>query len=511
MKPIRKFQFLVPNTRWFGKRQWLWFTPAVPMLTPVLQQYGLEVEILEANIDNLTRDQVKERIRAFQPDIVGITNMSLEYWRQGHHAAQLAKEVDPAIITIMGGVHATTLPEKVMEDINIDHVILSEGEARLPKFLDILQTPERDFSQMDGIGYRVGGSVVIRPPEGYIEDLDALPLPDYTLFNWQKVMCSEQKSAVGLGSKRQPVGLILTSRGCRFRCCFCASPVISGRGVRLRSADSVLQEIDMLVQSYGIKELIFTDDEMYADRNRVVAILEGLKARNYDLIWKNLNQSAWSLDYDLLKLMKETGCYQVIVSPESGSERVLREIIRKPGNKQKIKQVAQWCRELGIEVDADFVIGFPGETWQEIRETCAFAEELDVDQIKFAIATPFPGTELFQTAVEGGYLPQDFDFYRDDTLGFAKGFIETEHFTVRELEMLRCFEWDRINFSTQEKRERFARMNMMTLEELEEFRRRTRRNVGVYFPDQVADEREEGDEVKTREEQSIIEESGSSS
>ncbi|MBF0383323.1 MAG: radical SAM protein [Magnetococcales bacterium] len=498
MRQINKFMFLVPNSRWFGKRHWNWFTPAVALLAPILEGHGYEVEVVEANIDNLSRDKVKEIIAKSAPDVVGISNMSLEYWRQAHQCAELVKQVDKNITTIMGGVHPTTMPEKVMEDINIDFVILSEGEERLPKLLQELAKDNPDYSKLDGTCYRQDGEMVKIHSVGWIEDLDALPFPDYKRFDWKSVMYTEQKSAVGLGSKRSPVGLVLTSRGCRLKCSFCAAPLISGSGVRLRTAQNVLAEIDMLVNEYGIKELIFTDDEMYADKERCREIFLGLKERNYDLIWKNLNLASWRLDRELLELMKETGCYQIIISPESGSARVLKKIIHKPGNKKQILEVVKWCKELDIEVNADFVIGFPGETWNEIRETMEFAEKIDVDQVKFAIATPFPGTELFQKAVEGGYLPADFNFYRDDTLGFAAGFIETEHFTVRELQILRCYEWDRINFKTPEKLAKYARMNGMSVEELEEFRCATRRNVGLYFPDQVEDEREEIDKVKPR-------------
>jgi len=467
--------------------------PAIGLLIPILRQYGLEIEVLEANIDNLTREQVKERIRAFNPDIVGISNMSLEYWRQAHLSAKLVKEVDEDIVTVMGGVHPTTMPERVMEDINIDYIILSEGERRLPQFLDILQSENIDFSEMNGVGYREDGKLIIKKPEGWIHDLDSFPLPDYSLFSWEKVMNFKQKSVVGLGTRRTPVGLILTSRGCNFKCCFCAGWLMWGRKTRLRSAKSVLQEIDMLVRDYGVKELIFTDDEMYADRKRCVEIFEELKKRKYDLIWKNANLPAWKMDYDLIKLMKESGCYQITISPESGSDRVLKEIIHKPGKKDYCKNVAKWCRELDIELEADFVIGFPGERWEEIRQTTNFAEELDADAVKFAIATPFPGTELFERAVKGGYLPKDFEFYRDEALGFAHGVIETEEFTIKELEMLRCFEWDRINFKTPEKKQRYAKMNAMTMEELEEFRKNTRRSVGVYYMDQVREDRQESD------------------
>jgi radical SAM superfamily enzyme YgiQ (UPF0313 family) len=500
-KEINKFMFVIPNTRWFGKRGWLWFTPAVALLLPILKKYGVKIEVLEANIDNLTLEQAKDRIKLYQPDVVGITNLSLEYWKQAHISAKLVKEVDPNIITVMGGVHPTTLPHKVMEDSNIDYVVLSEGEKRLPMFLDIIQSMDPDFSKMDGIGYRENEEVIINEPIGWINDLDSLPLPDYSLFDWKKISNFQQSLAGGVSTKRAPAGAVLTSRGCPFRCCFCSSKITMGNKPRLRSTENVLREVDMLVRDYGIKELVFTDDEMYATRERAAEIIEGIKQRNYDLIWKNINIASWKMDYELMKSMKEGGCYQITISPESGSKRVLKEIIHKPvSNMDYSRKIAKWCKDLDIELQADFVIGFPGETWEEIRQTTNFAEELDADSVKFAVATPFPGTELFRKAVEKGYLPEDFEFYREDALGFAKSVIETEEFSKTELQMIRCLEWDRINFKTEVKKERYARVNILTLKELEEFRRETRRNIGIYFMGQSEGEREGIDMVTKRDE-----------
>ncbi len=485
MRKINKFMFVVPNTRWFGKRCWLWFTPSVCLLTPIIRNYGLEVEVVEANIDNLSPERVKERIKSFEPDIVGLTNLSIEYWRQAHLTAKLAKEVDSKIITVFGGVHPTIMPQRVLEDSNIDYVVLSEGEERLITFLDILQSKHPDFSSMNGIGYRVNGRAIIHDPIGQINDLDAYPFPDYSLFNWGKILEFKQSAGGGVSTRRSPAGVVMTSRGCPFKCCFCAGWIVSGRAIRYRSAENVLKEIDLLVCDYGIKELVFHDDEMYGDRDRAITIIEGIKNRKYDLVWKNTNVASWRMDYELLKLMKESGCYQITISPESGSERVLKEIIHKPARNDQVRKVAKWCKELDFELQADFVIGFPGETWDEIRETTNFAEELNADSIKFAVATPFPGTELCNIAMERGFLPKDYDFYRDDALGFANPVIETDEFTVNELRMIRCLEWDRINFKTEEKAKRWGRINFMTLEQIEEFRKETRRNVGVYFVGQT--------------------------
>lgn len=486
-KNIRKFMFIVPNTRWFGKRCWFWFVAGVTILTPIIKKNGFEVEILEANVDNLTIEETKDRIRTFGPDAVGISNMSVEYWRQLHECAKLAKEVSPEIVTIVGGVHSTTMPERVMEDTNVDFVILNEGEERLPSLLRLLQSGE-GFSSMNGLLYRDGDKVVKIQSDGWVTDLDSVSIPDYTIYkDSEKVFNSSQSAAGGVNTRRAPVAPITSSRGCPYKCCFCAGPITSGRQMRFRSPENVLQEIDMLVQNYGVKEIIFQDDEMFANKQRSREIIQMIKDRRYDLIWKNTNLSSWRLDYELIKLMKESGCYQITISPESGNERVLEEIIHKPAKLETVRNVVKWCKDLGVEILCDFVIGLPGETWDEIRDTTNFAEELDADAVKFAVATPFPGTELFAIAVEKGLFPKDYDFYTDHYLGFANPTIDTEHWSRQDLKMLRVMEWDRINFKTMAKKVRYAKVNGLTQEQLEKFRSDTRKNLGVYFYGQTND------------------------
>ena len=174
---IKKFMFVVPNTRWFGKRCWLWFVPGVTILSQMLKKNGYDVKICEANIDNLSSEEVKKKIKSYGPDVVGISNMSIEYWSQLHLCAELAKEADKNIIVIAGGVHPITLPEKVMEDSNVDYVVLSEGEERLFQLLDIIQS-DYDFTRMNGVLYRENGVVKKIPSHGWYRDLNNVTIPD---------------------------------------------------------------------------------------------------------------------------------------------------------------------------------------------------------------------------------------------------------------------------------------------------------------------------------------------
>ncbi len=274
MKRIKKFQFVVPNTRWFGKRCWMWDAPGVTVLAPLLKKNGYDVDVCEANIDNLSPEQAKQAIGKCAPDVVGISNMSIEYWAQLHEVAKLTKEVSRNIITIAGGVHATTLPERLMQDKNVDYTVLSEGEERLFYLLDIIKKDNGDFSSMNGVLYRENGRVIKKNtiPGWYGTknngSLNDIYPPDFSIYkNPKKIF--EQQSHQGIGgasTRRTPVGSILTSRGCPYKCSFCASPVTTGRKMRFRSPENVLAEIDMLVNDYGVREIIFQDDEMYAHK-----------------------------------------------------------------------------------------------------------------------------------------------------------------------------------------------------------------------------------------------------
>jgi anaerobic magnesium-protoporphyrin IX monomethyl ester cyclase len=197
--------------------------------------------------------------------------------------------------------------------------------------------------------------------------------------------------------------------------------------------------------------------------------------------------------------MKESGCYQITISAESGNPRVLKDIIHKPTDLEQPKKVVGWCKEVGIETQVDFVIGFPGETWDEIRDTTNYAYELDADSVKFAVATPFPATELLREAVKKGMFPENYDFYTHDYLGFANPTMDCKEWTAQDLKVLRVMEWDRINFRTEEKKKRYAKVNELTMDELSEFRVETRKNLGVYFIDTEKDNRKDSTSKKISE------------
>ncbi len=477
---------IMPSMSWFSQRAWLIPPYSLSLLKAIVPE-EFEVQTLDPNLEELTIEETANRIRAFAPDVAGVTCMSLEYARSAHKIVEIIKGVSPETLTVMGGVYCTVAPDLANKDDNVDYLVMGEAEIRFPDLLKKLNQGIREFPDSDGIGYRKNEKFVVNPMTCTMENLDDVPFPAYDDNNIMSYIGVSNKFSNVLSPRYYPYAVMVTSRGCPFSCIYCSTPSIHGSPYRYQSPERVLKEIDWLVDKYGVKEVIFMDDNLILNKKRWREVLKGIIHRkvhkNYDLHWKSVNLATFVLDDEMLHLMKESGAYQLILPIESGNQEVLTKVLRKPLKLKKAKKVIKKAKSMGFEITCDFIIGTPGETWNQIRETFQYAEEIDVDMVSFHVATPLPRTEMFELAQKTNSLANNFDFENFKLFGFAKGTIQTEHFTPDQLHILRAYEWDRINFKTQEKRNRFAHINGITHEELEKWRRETIRDVGLSFPD----------------------------
>jgi anaerobic magnesium-protoporphyrin IX monomethyl ester cyclase len=391
----------------------------------------------------------------------------------------MAKTVRPDVITILGGVYPTVLGEEAIKDPNIDYIFLGHAEGRICEFLHLaLAHNENKLKELPGIGFRgEHGVVVINPVENSISGVKRLEKPDYSLID--VIGYLNQPSKDYQFNSGRPSAPIISSYGCPYNCLFCASRTISGRGTAFRPENDVLEEIELLKTRYGVENLIFIDDCLLASRPRIESILNAFIERNYNLTWKAATVSAWHLDDKLLDLM--SGCVQITISVESGSQRVLNKIMRKPLKLKIIPGIVKKCKEIGIDVGANFVIGLPGETWEELRQTFRFAEKCNFNLCHFHIATPLPKTDMYEIAKKQNLLPSDFSFFDPNFFGYSRGYITTDEFTPFELMILRAYEWDRINFNTPKKVEKAAEMMRLTINELNYHRKQTRLKCGIHF------------------------------
>lgn len=472
---VKKIMLIVPNYLWCDQstKNTLWhFIPYnLCLLAAVLEQENkYDITVFDALHSNTSREDFAKLIKTEKPDFVGISVLMDFYGSSAHIAAEIIKNINPTIITCVGGVYATTNSDKVIKDSNIDYVICGEGEIALNQLIKCINDGV-DPNSLKGIWYKSEGQVIDGGHSDLIENLDDFPLPAYHLIDYhQYSMKAERKSLDG--PAEYPYARILTSRGCPYNCCFCQVDRIAGRKFRPRSAEKVLEEIDWLIKNYNVKSLIFDDDNLLTDRKRAIKIFNGLI--KYKIKWKMIATAAFLLDDELIELMRQSGCIYVDIAIESGCERILHNIINKPLKLDKAISVIDKLKKADIYVAANFIIGFPGETWEEIRKTVAFAEACNADYIKLFNAVPLPGTRLYDLAVQENALVEDFD---SNKVNWRNGFIETEEFSARDLAILRAYEWDRINFSTPEKIKKTADMMDITIDELNKTRKESRRTL----------------------------------
>lgn len=334
-------------------------------------------------------------------------------YKSAHMVAKLVKEVSKETTVIMGGAHPTVLPVETLQDPNVDIVVRGEGELTAFEVTESI-AGRLQLKDIAGISFKENGKIIQTPERVPIEDLDSLPLPARHLLPVEKYRPFFPDQLF-----KAPVEAILTSRGCPFRCIFCAARVISGRKYRWRSPKKVIEEIELLINEYGIQQLGIIDDTFTADKKRAEKICEELITRklNKDLVWLCATRVD-AVDRDLLKKMCEAGCRSISYGIESGSQRLLN-LIRKGISLDQAKKAVKSTKEAGIECRGTFILGLPTETRNESMETINFAKELDLDFAKFSLATPYPGTELHDIAVSDGNLSIDWSML-SSMIGFSE-------------------------------------------------------------------------------------------
>lgn len=461
---IEKILLMQPNFAILGKRSWTMAPYNLGLLSACLH-HDYQVEIYDPNFRQESEEIIREKLRDSTADVVGMTTFSTEYTEEIALHARIIRQELPEAIIVLGGVLPTVWIEKVISDPNIDYFVLGEGEYR---FADLLNNRLND-----GIAFRRDGENTIHPPKAFIDELDRVPFPRWTGLEIKDYLSQKIQYAPQILPRAFPYAMTITSRGCPYECVFCAARTVSGTKVRMRSAENVLREIDWYVEEYGIKEMIFLDDHFLHSRKRAMDIMEGLISRNYDFRWKCVNVAVFSLNEQILELMMRSGSYQMTISIESGDQFVVNNLIKKPVDLVRAKEAIRQAKSFGFELIVNFVIGTPGETWQQIRRSLEYAEAIDVNNINIHIATPLPKTELMEICLREGFL-------KDETSlsGYTVGQINTEEWSAFDLQILRAYEWDRINFSRPEKVAVIARMNGLTLEEADVWRRNTRRSLG---------------------------------
>jgi len=473
MENKKKILLVLPNQRWACDDEyytmWLIFPTQICLIAAQIED-KYEVKIVDCIIDDLSEQEFEEIVRKEKPDVVGLSNFTHEFSKSGHKAVNIVKKVNPNIITIMGGVYVITSPELAMANSNLDYAIIGEGDLMIQELLAYLF--ESKELPNKGLGYRKeNDELIIQQRADFIQNLDLLKYPAYHLVDFMKYATRYQREAVSR-PRALPFARVCMTRGCPIGCTFCTVESISGGPTRYRSAEHMVGELEMLKDMYGVKFVLWDDDNLFMNANRAKELLRLMIKRKLDIGWLLEGTAIFRMDEELVELCAKSGCKYLNIAIESGSKRVLREIIKKPIDFDKTKRLIAKMKEVGIEINSNFVIGNPGETWDEILETVRFAEEIDIDYVKFFICTPFPKTKMFEMAKKMGYLDDSIKF---DNHQWTYGTFNTTDWRAKDLAIIRAYEWDRINFSRPEKRKKIMEMMDVTEERLDEIRKATLR------------------------------------
>lgn len=308
--------------------------------------------------------------------------------------AQEIKRKDPGMVIIAGGPHVTGAPLTALLE-GITYGISGEGEEALLELLNVLEKGQSP-SAVKNLIFRNEGAVKMNAPRPFIKDLDSLPFPAWDLMDIGKYLDPGYFEGSHLA--------VYTSRGCLHDCSFCASAVTWKRRLRFRSTENVLEEIRYIVKSLQVNNLMFWDDTFAVHEKRALAICRGLMEEKLSVGY-TVQLRADSISERLIRALKDSGCRFAAIGVESGNEEMLVKIGKRQ-TKGQIRKAIKIMKEIGLPSIASYIIGLPGDTHETIRETLDFALELDADQSKFMILAPFPGTRIYDLAVQCGLVEQ---------------------------------------------------------------------------------------------------------
>lgn len=340
-------------------------------------------------------------VSEWQPDVLGLSVFT-PHVRSLPRLFELLKSNRPAPFTVVGGPHVSALPVETMRRYPADIGVIGEGEETLPEIVRRLREGGPAPRGTPGTVFRSGEEIALAPPRPPIEPLDSLP---YCARDLMPPLRAHRPTPASV--RRLPLAVLITSRGCPYRCTFCDRAVF-GNNYRTHSPEYVVGEMKDVVHRHGAREVRFFDDDIAVDRARALRLAELIAGSGPRVPW-TCNLSAAAADPELFRAFRRAGCWQVLFGLESGSERVLRAL-KKPTTLGKSARAVRLALEAGLRVRADFIVGTPGETIAEMWETVRFAIRLDPDMAHFNKFVPFPGTEIHADLARAGRV---FDYERN--------------------------------------------------------------------------------------------------
>ncbi len=398
-------------------------------LAAALRNNGFEVEIWDGVKKGMTKKKLEDRLKSPDYQVAGFQAYTRSV-KEVQAGLDMIKSFNPEVITIVGGPHVSGDPDGSMTHLKADYAFRGEAEIGLVQLLKKIDGLEDSkFEDINNLIWKDNGKVFSNPLKP-IEDLDIVGLPAWDLINPNDY----PYAPIGAFSKQFPLTSISSTRGCPYRCTFCANNTIMGRKVRARSAEMVLKEMTLLHDEYGIREFQIIDDNFTSKKALTLGVCNGILERGWDISLSFPNGVRLStLDEEILNLLEKAGCYSLGLGIESGSPRTLKNM-KKAQSIEEIKEKVELIHRVSkIRTTGFFIIGYPTEEKEDILQTIRMSKELPIDRAQFTICLPVPGSEMTEQMIKEGKL-KDVDF---SDISFQNIVHVPENMTMEELRKYR--------------------------------------------------------------------------
>jgi len=400
-------------------------------LAAVLKSRGMKVSSVMSDALGLDAGQTAEEIIQRAPDVVAVS-IATPAVNSARDIIGMVRGGLPEVKIIGGGPHATLFPEEMLLN-GMDFVVRGEGEETIAA-LAMFLAGQGDIRAIEGISYRQDGKVLYNGPRPLIKDLDGIPFPAWEVFPIKQYESIFKKARLSLP--------ILTSRGCPGKCTFCYKGLFGNR-FRIRTPESILEEVRYLADHFAIEEFSIIDDCFTVIPKRAIAFCELLVQSNLGLAWTlPAGIRVDTVSEELLKALAEAGCYRVGLGIETGNEDIMKSI-KKGITLAQVSRAVSLVKKFGIECTGNFMIGNLGETVKTVDDSIRYAVKLDPDYAQFTRAIPFPGSEMYDTLLkENKIITQnwdDYDYLRTDTRIFVHDNLSHETIQKKMREAYRRF------------------------------------------------------------------------
>jgi radical SAM superfamily enzyme YgiQ (UPF0313 family) len=356
-------------------------------LAAVAEQEGHEVRVHDFGLrPEVSLEAEIAEVLDFRPDLVGFTSMTTSQHSVEQMAGPLKDEL--GVPLVIGGPHATVLPERTLSDPSFDFLVYAEGEETWRELLVALTAGDGRYERIAGLWWKHNGDLVRNDERSLIPDLDALPFPARHLLELDRY------PLYAPGGERMLT--VLSSRGCPYNCSFCFKGIV-GRTYRQRTPGNIVAELKHIVQRYGVRHVYFMDDLFTLNRKRLDTLMDAFLAEGLDVRWQCLARVD-RVGPAILEKMHRAGCREIHYGVESGNLEILAATA-KHIRLDQVEQAVEWTEAAGIAAKGYFMLGLPGDNEETMQQTIDFAASLPLTEAMFSIATPFPGTRMWDELV----------------------------------------------------------------------------------------------------------------